>query len=121
MKTWSTVIFDARNKRCKLIAKFFCSVWTSRHNGTALTLVGQHDRKLYERTNKVFEAAGGTLTPPGKGMFRDDAATRDGLRSCGRLGDIASSRRMNSTYFPTPHPDVVDRPTLSPSRHAGVG
>ena len=46
-------------------------------NGTALTLVGQLDRKLYERTNKVLEAAGGKLGPPGKAhVFADDAATR---------------------------------------------
>lgn len=75
-------------------------------NGTALTLVGQLDRKLYERTNKVLEAAGGKWDRRAKAhVFADDAATR--MEQILLTGDIVIPKD-EFNYFPTP-PDVVDR------------
>ena len=51
-------------------------------NGTALTLVGQLDRKLYERTNKVPEAAGGKWDRRARRMFSLMTQRHGWSRSC---------------------------------------
>ncbi len=75
-------------------------------NGAELTLVGQLDRKLYERTNKVLEAAGGKWDRKAKAhLFADGAAERiDQILLTGNI--VLPKDEFN--YFPTP-PDVVDR------------
>ena len=46
-------------------------------SGCNVTLTGQLDRKLYERTNKVLEAAGGKWNRKARAhLFDDDAFTR---------------------------------------------
>ena len=45
--------------------------------GNQLFLTGQLDRKLYEKTNKVLESAGGKWNPKAKAhVFESDAADR---------------------------------------------
>lgn len=69
-------------------------------SGNALTLVGQLDRKLYERTNKVLEAAGGRWTKKAKAHLFDGPADE-------RIDQIILTRSVEIpkdefNYFPTP-------------------
>jgi predicted RNA methylase len=72
--------------------------------GNSLVLTGQLDRKLYERTNKVIEAAGGKWNRKAKShLFEDDAATRiDQIILSGEV----EIPKDEFNYFPSP-PDVV--------------
>lgn len=48
-------------------------------NGQALLLQGQLDRKMYERTNKILEAAGGKWNKKAKAhLFDGDATSKTG-------------------------------------------
>lgn len=73
-------------------------------DGARLTLVGQLDRKLYERTNKVLVAAGGKWNRAAKAhVFAEDpAAVIDRVILTGKI----DSARDDFEYFPTP-PAVV--------------
>lgn len=73
-------------------------------NGNALILTGQLDRKMYERTNKVIEAAGGKWNRKAKAhIFDDEAATRiDQIILTGEV--VIPKDEFN--FFPTPS-DVV--------------
>lgn len=75
-------------------------------NGNALVLVGQLDRKMYERTNKVLEAAGGKWNRKAKAhVFDDEAATRvDQIILSGEV----EVPKDEFNFFPSP-PAVVDR------------
>lgn len=75
-------------------------------NGNALVLIGQLDRKMYERTNKVLEAAGGKWNKKAKAhLFDDDAATRiDQIILSGEV----EIPKDEFNYFPTP-PVIVER------------
>lgn len=74
--------------------------------GSALTLVGQLDRKLYERTNKVLEAAGGKWNRKARAhVFDGDASER--IEQIILTGDIII-HRDEFEFFPT-HPAVVRR------------
>jgi len=74
--------------------------------GNLLVLVGQLDRKMYERTNKVLEAAGGKWNRKEKAhLFDDDAATRvDQIIISGEV----EVPKDEFNFFPSP-PDVVAR------------
>ena len=74
--------------------------------GNQLFLTGQLDRKLYEKTNKVLEAAGGKWNRKAKShVFESDAADRiDQIIVSGEV----EIPKDEFNYFPTP-PDVVDR------------
>ncbi len=75
-------------------------------NGNALVLVGQLDRALYARTNKVLEAAGGKWDRKAKAhVFTGSAADR--IEQVLLTGDIAIPKD-EFEFFPTP-PDVVAR------------
>jgi predicted RNA methylase len=69
-------------------------------DGNALTLVGQLDRKLYERTNKVLEAAGGKWNRKAKAhLFDDGAAERiDQILLTGSI----EIPKDEFEFFPTP-------------------
>ncbi len=70
-------------------------------NGNAVTLIGQLDRKLYERTNKVLEAAGGKWNRSSKAhLFDGDASTR--IEQIILTGDIVIPKD-EFEFFPTPH------------------
>lgn len=72
--------------------------------GNAVTLVGQLDRKLYERTNKVLEAAGGKWNRSAKAhLFDGDALAR--IEQIILTGDIIIPKD-EFEFFPTP-PAVV--------------
>lgn len=72
--------------------------------GNAVTLVGQLDRKLYERTNKVLEAAGGKWNRSAKAhLFDGDAVAR--IEQIILTGDIVIPKD-EFEFFPTP-PAVV--------------
>lgn len=75
-------------------------------NGNALTLTGQLDRRMYERTNKVLEAAGGKWNRKAKAhLFDDEAATRvDQIILSGEV----EVPKDEFNFFPSP-PDVVAR------------
>ena len=75
-------------------------------NGNTLVLVGQLERKLYERTNKVLEAVGGKWNRKAKAhLFNDDAATRvDQIILSGEV----DMPKDEFNFFPSP-PDVVAR------------
>lgn len=73
---------------------------------TKLILTGQLDRKLYDRTNKVLEAAGGKWDRKAKAhVFTSDASDR--VEQIILTGDIAIPKD-EFEYFPTP-PAVVAR------------
>ena len=74
--------------------------------GNALTLTGQLDRKLYEKTNKVLEACGGKWNRKAKAhLFDIDAADRvDQIILSGEV----EVPKDEFNYFPSP-PDVVAR------------
>lgn len=68
-------------------------------DGSALKLVGQLDRKLYERTNKVLEAAGGKWNRKAKAhVFPGDAA--DAMEQIILSGEVTVPQ--NFGFFPTP-------------------
>jgi len=69
-------------------------------NGPHLVLVGQLDRKLYERTNKVLEACGGKWNRGKKAhVFDTDAASRiDQIIVTGEV----EIPKDEFNYFPTP-------------------
>lgn len=75
-------------------------------NGNALVLVGQLDRNMYTRTNKVLEAAGGRWNRKAKAhLFNDEAATRvDQIILSGQV----EVPKDEFNFFPSP-PDVVAR------------
>lgn len=74
-------------------------------DGPALTLVGQLDRSLYTRTNKVLEAAGGKWNRKARAhLFDGDAA--DAIEQVILTGEITTPQEFG--YFPTP-PAVVER------------
>lgn len=73
-------------------------------SGNALTLVGQLDRKLYERTNKVLEAAGGKWNRKAKAhVFDGEAAAR--VDQMLLTGEVVIPKD-EFEFFPTP-PAVV--------------
>ena len=74
--------------------------------GTSLVLPSQLDRKMYERTNKVIEAAGGKWDRKAKAhLFASDADTRvDQIILTGEV----EVPKDEFNYFPTPLA-VVDR------------
>lgn len=77
----------------------------SQTEGNALRLTGQLDRKLYEQTNRVLEAAGGTWNRKAKAhLFEGDAA--DAIEQVLLSGKIATHQDFD--YFPTPV-SVVNR------------
>jgi predicted RNA methylase len=72
-------------------------------DGALLKLVGQLDRSLYTRTNKVIEAAGGKWNRKAGGhVFDGDAA--DLMDQVILTGEIASTKTKAQQfgYFPTP-------------------
>jgi predicted RNA methylase len=74
--------------------------------GNALKLVGQLDRKLYERANKVLEAAGGKWDRRAKAhLFAGDAAAR--VDQMLLTGEIVIPKD-EFEFFPTPTA-VVER------------
>lgn len=75
-------------------------------SGNALVLTGKLDRKLYERTNKVLEAAGGKWNRKTKShIFDDEAATRvDQIILTGEV----EIPKDEFNFFPSP-PSVVAR------------
>lgn len=76
--------------------------------GDALTLVGQLDRKLYERTNKVLEAGGGKWNKKAKAhLFEGGAA--EAMEQIIQTGEVTLVRTIQQDfgYFPTPAPVVV--------------
>jgi predicted RNA methylase len=75
-------------------------------SANALTLTGQLDRKLYERTNKALEAAGGKWNRKAKAhLFEADAADR--VEQMLATGEVAVPKD-EFNYFPSP-PAVVAR------------
>lgn len=80
--------------------------------GNSLKLIGQLDRKLYERTNKVLDAAGGKWDKKAKAhLFPGDAA--DAMEQIILTGDVDYAKSPKSVaqlygFFPTPRP-IVDR------------
>lgn len=75
-------------------------------SGNALMLTGQLDRKMYERTNKVLEAAGGKWNRKAKAhIFNDEAASRvDQIILSGEV----EVPKDEFNFFPSP-PAVVSR------------
>lgn len=75
-------------------------------DGNSLFLMGQLDRKMYERTNKVLEAAGGKWNRKAKAhIFDGDAFSRiDQIILSGEV----EIPKDEFNYFPTPI-SVVDR------------
>lgn len=74
--------------------------------GNAVTLTGQLDRKLYERTNKALEAAGGKWSRKAKAhLFEADAADR--IEQMLATGSIEVPKD-EFNFFPSP-PAVVAR------------
>lgn len=69
-------------------------------HGNELTLTGQLDRKLYEQTNKVLEAAGGKWSKKAKAhVFDGDAADR--MEQILLTGDVVVPKD-EFQFFPTP-------------------
>jgi len=80
----------------------------ARIEGQALFLVGQLDRKLYERTNKVLEAAGGKWNRAKKShIFDSDASDR--IEQIILTGDVIVPKD-EFEFFPTP--EVVARQVI---------
>lgn len=75
-------------------------------DGNALTLTGQLDRKMYERTNRVLEAAGGKWNKKAKAhLFDGEAANRvDQIILSGEV----EVPKDEFNFFPSP-PAVVAR------------
>lgn len=75
-------------------------------NGNALVIAEQLDRSMYQRANKVLEAAGGKWNRKAKAhLFDDEAATR--LDQILLSGEVAVPKD-EFNYFPSP-PAVVER------------
>lgn len=76
--------------------------------GDALTLVGQLDRKLYERTNKVLEAGGGKWNKKAKAHLFDGGAA-EAMEQIIQTGEVTLVRTIQQDfgYFPTPAPVVA--------------
>lgn len=75
-------------------------------NGNALILVDQLDRRMYEKTNKILEACGGTWMRKAKAhVFDTDAADR--IDQILLSGEVAVPKD-EFNFFPTP-PAVVAR------------
>lgn len=74
-------------------------------DGNSLFLVGQLDRRLYERTNKVLEAAGGKWNRKAKAHIFDGGAA-DAMEQIILTGEITVPQDFG--FFPTPAP-VVER------------
>lgn len=74
-------------------------------SGNELTLVGMLDRSLYERTNKVLEAAGGKWNRKAKAHLFVGAA-ENAVEQIVLSGEITIAQDFG--YFPTP-PSVVSR------------
>lgn len=74
-------------------------------NGQALTLTGTLDRSLYERTNKVLEAAGGKWNRKAKAHLFEMPA-EDAIEQIILTGEITIPQDFG--FFPTP-PDIVAR------------
>lgn len=73
-------------------------------DGSILKLIGQLDRSLYARTNKVLEAAGGKWNRKAGGhTFEGDAASA--MEQIILTGQITVPQ--NFGYFPTPAPVVA--------------
>lgn len=76
----------------------------ARVEGAQLFLTGQLDRKLYEQTNKVLEAAGGKWNRKAKAhVFEADASER--IDQIILTGDIVIPKD-EFEFFPTPEPLV---------------
>ena len=74
--------------------------------GNALVLVGQLERRLYERTNKVLDAAGGKWNKKAKAhLFDGDAA--DAMEQIILTGEVSFAKQEFGIFF-TP-PPVVQR------------
>lgn len=69
--------------------------------GNALRLVGTLDRKLYERVNKVLEAAGGKWNRKAKAHLYDGDAA-EAMEQIILTGWCDTKRKQNFGYFPTP-------------------
>lgn len=74
-------------------------------DGNSLFLVGQLDRRLYERTNKVLEAAGGKWNRKAKAHIFDGGAA-DAMEQIILTSEITVPQDFG--FFPTPAP-VVER------------
>lgn len=75
-------------------------------NGTRVALVGQLDRALYVKTDKVLQAAGGKWDKKAKAhVFESDAETR--IDEIITTGEVAVPKDEYN-YFPTPSA-VVDK------------
>lgn len=77
----------------------------ARKEGQSLVLVGQLDRALYERTNKVLEAAGGKWNRKAKAHIFDGPA-EDAMEQIILTGEVTIPQDFG--YFPTPEP-IVER------------
>lgn len=75
-------------------------------NENALTLVGQLDRKLYEKVNKVLDAAGGKWNRKAKAHLFDGDASE--IIEQVILTGVITDRKSELGYFPTPKV-VVER------------
>ena len=75
-------------------------------NGNALRIAEQLDRSMYQRTNKVLEAAGGKWDRKAQShLFDDDAFSRiDQILLTGQI----EVPKDEFNFFPTP-PEVVER------------
>lgn len=66
--------------------------------GNSLVLIGQLDRKLYERTNKVLDAAGGKWNKKAKAhLFDGDAA--DAMEQIILTGEITRAKQEFGVFF----------------------
>lgn len=85
--------------------------------GRSLTLAGQLDRKLYERTNEVLEAAGGRWNRKAKAhLFEEDPA--DVIDRVILTGTITVAQDFG--YFPSPPAvvaELIARAQLAPGMH----
>jgi len=92
-------------------------------NGCSLTLTGHLDRKLYERTNKVLEAAGGKWNKKAKThAFSIDAADcMEQIILTGEVDCAKSSKSVAQLYgfFPTP-PAVASRVLIAAEIRPGM-
>ncbi len=83
-------------------------------SGNALRLVGQLDRKMYERVNRVVEAAGGKWNRKAKAhLYEGDAA--EAMEQIILTGEVTVPQ--NFGYFPTPRAlaeRVIERAKLEP-------
>lgn len=70
-------------------------------DGNALRLVGQLDRKLYQRVNKVLEAAGGKWNRKARAHLYDGDAA-EAMEQIILTGEVTVPQKFG--YFPTPLP-----------------